>query len=71
MKIIGVNRRGLPSQFGPTVTVTAVLTEGVVGDQAVYVGIGNPEFVADHGNKLSFEEATQHFLGLKEDNYRR
>lgn len=70
MKIVNVNRRGIPSQFGPTVTVTAVLTEGVAGDHAAYIGIGNPEFVARQGNKLSYAEACEHFIGLKEENYR-
>jgi hypothetical protein len=46
----------------------AVLTVGEVDDYAAYIGIGSsPEWVADHGDKLSVEEAHIHFPGLPKD----
>lgn len=51
--------------------VVAVLVEGEIGDYACYVGVGLPEWVARHGDKISFEEACIHFpLGLKREKYR-
>lgn len=78
-KILGVNRRHYPTQLGagddwdpnpPGVTV--VLVAGEIGDYAAYCGIGHREWVARHGDKLSFEEACCHFPGgqLKRENYR-
>jgi len=78
--IIGKNRRTYPREnaLGGGVardrmsTVTVVLVAGEIGDYAAYIGIGEPEFVARHGDKLSFTEACEHFPGgqLKEDLYR-
>lgn len=48
-----------------------VLVEGDIGDYAAYVGHGDPEWVARHGNKISFEEACCHFpIGLQKELYR-
>lgn len=45
----------------------AVLTRGEVNDYAAYIGIGSdPAWVADHGDKLSEQEARVHFPGLPE-----
>lgn len=41
----------------------AVLVAGEIGDYACYVGHGEPEWVARHGDKISFEEACCHFPG--------
>ncbi len=50
----------------------AVLVEGEIGDYACYVGHGTPDWVARHGDKISFEEACCHFPGgqLKREKYR-
>jgi hypothetical protein len=43
----------------------AVLTVGEVNDFAAYIGLGSdPEWVADHGDKLPEQEARVHFPGL-------
>ena len=71
MKILNRNRRTFLSEDGREVTVTAVLVAGVANDYAVYVGIGSDEYVARHGDKISFKEATCHFpFGLREELYR-
>lgn len=84
--ILGVNKRYYPAQgsvigkpglFGidqsddPPPTL-AVLVRGDIGDYACYVGHGEPEWVARHGNKISFEEACCHFPGgqLEREKYR-
>lgn len=53
----------------PTVTV---LVAGDVGDYAAYTGHGRAEWVAEFGDKISFEEACVHFPGgqLKKELYR-
>lgn len=50
----------------------AVLVEGEIGDYACYVGHGTEEWVAKHGDKISFEEACCHFPGgqLQKEKYR-
>lgn len=87
MKILGVNERYYPAQasvighqpFMPGVDqsenpppTVAVLVAGDVGDYACYVGHGTPEWVRDHGNKISFEEACCYFPGgqLEKEKYR-
>jgi hypothetical protein len=50
--------------------VTVVLVSGAIGDYTVYLGIGVPEWVADHGNKLAFEYAVGLFPGLDAKRYR-
>lgn len=48
-----------------------VLVEGEIGDYAAYIGHGDADWVARHGDKLSFEEALCHFpIGLKREKYR-
>jgi hypothetical protein len=50
----------------------AVLVQGDIGDYACYVGHGSPDWVARHGDKISFDEACCHFPGgqLKRELYR-
>lgn len=49
-----------------------VLVAGEIGDYAAYAGHGEPEWVARHGDKISFEEACGHFPGgqLEKSKYR-
>ena len=80
MKIIGKNRRFYPiepifeeippqDRMFPT---TVVLVEGEIGDYAAYIGHGRPEWIAQFGDKISFEEACIHFPSgqLKKQLYR-
>lgn len=78
-KILGVNTRHYPTQIPGTETwdtnpppVRVVLVAGDVDDYAAYCGLGTPEWVARHGDKLSFAEACCHFPGgqLVEERYR-
>lgn len=50
--------------------VTVVLVSGAIGDYAVYLGIGEPDFVQQHGDKLAFDEACGFFPLLDESRYR-
>ena len=70
MKILNTNKRSYYSEAGHMVTITAVLVAGDIGDYAVYVGCGSDEYVARAGDKISFKEATCHFIGLQEKKYR-
>lgn len=54
----------------PYVIVSTVLVAGAVGDYAAYEGIGNPEWIKEHGNKLTYDEARERFSGLGEKRYR-
>lgn len=74
--ILAVNRRTLACEWLPNTgrnehtTITVVLKQDH-GDYAAYQGMGSPYFVAQHGDKLSFEEACIHFpLGLERERYR-
>lgn len=71
--IIGINTRYYPSEatpFDPPPTL-AVLVLGDIEDYTVYVGHGSAEWVARHGNKISFAEACCHFPGqLEVERYR-
>ena len=71
-KIIGVNERWYPCQNGMCGATLVVLVEGQIGDYAAYAGHGSKEWVADHGDKVSFEEACIHFPGgqLRKELYR-
>lgn len=66
-RVMGVNARTYPAAPGEPVndpagvTVLVVLVEGEIGDYAAYVGAGPEEWVARHGDKISFEEACVHF----------
>ena len=62
-KILNTNNVSYPSQDNERITLTAVLVEGPVKDYAVYVGHGSPEYIAHHGNKLSFEESKNLLIG--------
>lgn len=75
---IGVSRRTYPIEpayeecAALRFEITVVLVAGEAGDYAAYIGGGSMEFVARHGDKLSFEEACCHFPGgqLKKELYR-
>ena len=74
-KIIGINERSYPSQSTngwARVDISVVLVEGDIGYYAAYAGQGSPEWIADHGDKISFKEATVHFPGgqLEKEKYR-
>lgn len=71
-KILGCNERSYPGQDGNYVFVRVVLVGGAIGDYAAYAGSGSEFWVADHGDKISFEEACIHFPGgqLKRELYR-
>ena len=72
-RIMGVNTRSYATRDSWTRgEVTVVLVAGSVGDYAAYAGMGEPEWVAAHGDKLSFEEACCHFPGgqLDAERYR-
>jgi len=38
--------------------------------QAVYMGIGDPEWIAAHGNKLDYKQAVCYYPLLQEKDYR-
>ncbi len=67
--ILGVNSRtyrDLTSSnpaYAGEVTLRWVLKEGSIGDYACYCGLGDPDCIARHGDKVSFEEACVHFPG--------
>lgn len=61
----------LPNEHGEQVKLTYVLTEDAGGSQAVYIGVGSPEFVARNGKKQNFNEAKELFYGIEKQNYRR
>lgn len=52
--------------------ILAVLTEDRVGNKAVYIGLSdNPDWVAQYGTKLTYEEAVaSYYPTLEKDNYR-
>ena len=54
-----------------TTRLTAVLTKDCQGRNAVYIGIGSPDFIIEHGLKQSYREALSYFPGLEEGEYRR
>lgn len=70
--ILGINDRVYPQEYPPEtyVNVRVVLVGGAVGDYSAYIGSGSPEFIKRFGNKLSFEEASVHFLSLEKERYR-
>ncbi len=72
--IIGKNSIGYPSDvlgsYG-VMAFTVVLVAGAIGDYAAYAGQGSDDWVARHGDKLSFEMACGHFPGgLSFEKYR-
>lgn len=50
--------------------ITIVLMGGALGDYAAYVGLGSAGWVAQHGAKLTFEQARSFFPLIKEGLYR-
>lgn len=75
-KIIGVNKRNLPTEQPHSLVnqrcqdITVVLVEGTIGDYSAYYGVGSDEWVAAHGNKLHFTEAQAHFPSIEKSKYR-
>ena len=66
--IVGVNRRGMPSEHNPDrgVDYKCVLVAGTDNDVAAYLGVGSEDWVARFGDKVSLAEAGAHFPGLAE-----
>lgn len=62
----GIDQSATPP---PTVTVL-VAGDPDVGDYAAYTGHGEPPWVRDHGDKISFAEAKALFSWIEEDRYR-
>jgi len=62
-EILEVSRRTYPSEHAPGrgADVLVVLVAGGIGDYAAYAGQGSPEWVAQFGTPISFEEACVHF----------
>lgn len=71
-EILAVRAWHVPTQhrIGVMTPVCAVLVSGSIGDYAVYLGVGHPAWVREHGNKLSFDDAAGLFPGLVEGRYR-
>jgi hypothetical protein len=53
------------------IDVTIVLVDGTNNDYAAYLGVGSDKFIAERGNKLTFEEAKTFFPSIEEEKYRR
>ncbi len=74
MQILSINHKYYPSQDGQgrlgIIDLVVVLVEGGIEDYAAYIGYGNPQWVAEYGDKLSFNEACIHFPGIKKEKYR-
>lgn len=75
--VLAMNREHYPMQLGdiddsaytralPTVTV---LVQGTI-DYAAYCGHGEPEWVAVHGQKLTFDVAKRFFPEIERSKYR-
>ena len=71
MKIVNAYTPVYPSEDGREIRLTAVLTVGKVEDNAVYIGYGSPDWVAQYGDKLTFDRALFFFPFLARKNYRR
>ena len=74
MKIVNRSTYRFPAESGGDVTITAILTEGVVKDLAVYAGhladLQEPEWLTHHGEKLTWEQARFFFPLLPRRLYR-
>lgn len=57
--------------FHQSTKLTVVLVQGEAEDYAAYIGCGSDQWVAGHGDKLSFGEAQGWFSFIEEKNYRR
>lgn len=71
MTIIGVERRGMPSQTLQSVNYVAVLVQGDANDLACYVGQGEIGWVALNGDKVTLREASVYFPGIEAEMERR
>ena len=70
-KIICVENKSYPSENSGYANISIVLVEGQIGDYATYIGQGSPEWIAQNGDKLSFNAAKIHFpIGLDKNKYR-
>jgi hypothetical protein len=75
MKLLRVETKFYPtnSPVVPSLPITFVLVEGEAGDYAAYAGCGDAkdvEWIASHGDKISFEEACALFGELDRELYR-
>ena len=72
-KILSTNVRYYPGpdEMDRSIPTMAVLVAGEIEDYAVYIGHSTDEqFVAAHGDKISFGEACAQFCGLEREHYR-
>jgi len=77
-KILEVNNHGYqteqgdPANYGIVITyVTTVLVEGGNDDYAAYQGIGSHQWIAAHGQKLTYDDAKDIFPMVEVVKYRR
>lgn len=68
--VLAVRTCVLPAEAIGRVPVLFVLVGGAVGDYVVYVGMGSPAWVSDHGNKLPLSLAMLAFPGIDPARYR-
>lgn len=75
MRIVNRSTYRFPAESGGDVTITAILTEGVVEDLAAYAGHlmdwQEPQWLLKHGEKLSWQQARFFFPLLPRRLYRR
>lgn len=68
--IVGANRRYYTCEDGTAVTIKAVLVQREDGKFTGFIaGYGSNRYVADYGNKMSFNEAKSHFPHIEEREY--
>lgn len=65
MKIIGVDRRSMPSELHGRRDWKVVLVAREPNEVVAYRGMGSDEFVMQFGDKLSLWEARAHFPDLE------
>lgn len=67
MTILGVDKRSMPSAYHQpgSVNFKVVLVERDARCVMAYRGIGTPEWIANHGDKLTLKEAACHFPQLQ------
>lgn len=59
-----------PLGLRPVRYLVYVLVSGAIGDYACYAGYGSPEWVARHGEKVSFAHARAIFPTIDQSRYR-
>lgn len=81
LKVINIYHRPVPEQISTgqakrlnkpfrIIDITAVLTKDEIGQLAVYLGIGDVDFIAKFGTKLCYTEALHYYPMLEEADYR-